>query len=81
MIQTWVLHYLQIIGEACRGLSAAFRERYADGPWAEIIAMRNILVHHYFGVDRDAVWAVVEKNLPELKPSVEAILGELGSRA
>ena len=43
--------------------------------------MRNILVHHYFGVDRDAVWAVVEKNLPELKPSVEAILGELGSRA
>jgi uncharacterized protein with HEPN domain len=29
--------------------------------------MRNILIHHYFGIDRDAVWNVVERDLPALK--------------
>ncbi len=36
--------------------------------------MRNILVHHYFGIDTDAVWAVVEKDLPDLKWNVQEIL-------
>ena len=30
-------------------------------PWAQIVAMRNILLHHYFGIDRDAVWSVATK--------------------
>jgi uncharacterized protein with HEPN domain len=39
--------------------------------------MRNILVHHYFGIDEDAVWSVVEKDIPELKFNIEAILKTL----
>jgi uncharacterized protein with HEPN domain len=38
--------------------------------------MRNVLVHIYFGIDLDIVWAVVERDLPRLKSSVEAILDE-----
>lgn len=34
--------------------------------------MRNILVHHYFGIDRDAVWNVVERDLPALKRQLSA---------
>ncbi len=45
LIQVWIIHHLQIIGEACRTLSQQFLERYSDGPWAKIIGMRNILVH------------------------------------
>lgn len=29
--------------------------------------MRNVLIHHYFGIDRDAVWNVAEHDLPMLK--------------
>jgi uncharacterized protein with HEPN domain len=36
--------------------------------------MRNILVHHYFGIDTDAVWSVVERDLPELKLNIQTIL-------
>jgi uncharacterized protein with HEPN domain len=39
--------------------------------------MGNILIHHYFGIDLDAVWSVVERDLPELKLNVQAILSKL----
>ena len=77
LIQTWIVHHLEIIGESCRLLSPQFRSRHADQPWSQAIAMRNILVHHYFGIDKEAVWAVVERDLAELKRQVETILREL----
>lgn len=67
MAQVWVIHHLQIIGEAVGGISMEFRSAYPGIPWSDIIGMRNILVHHYFGIDRDAVWKVVEHDLPVLK--------------
>jgi uncharacterized protein with HEPN domain len=67
MAQVWVIHHLQIIGEAVRGISKEFRTAHPDIPWTEIIGMRNLLIHHYFGIDRDAVWKVVEHDLPALK--------------
>ena len=42
--------------------------------------MRNILVHHYFGIDLDAVWTVIERDLPNLKRAAAAILTELGGQ-
>jgi len=74
LVQTWVLHHVQIIGEAARGVSEAFRQSHPRVPWQQIVGMRNILVHRYFGIDRDAVWSVVAHDLPELKRQVEAIL-------
>ncbi|MFA6673526.1 MAG: DUF86 domain-containing protein [Methanoculleus sp.] len=67
MAQVWVIHHLQIIGEAVRGISLKFRTANPDIPWSDIVGMRNVLVHHYFGIDRNAVWNVVEHDLPALK--------------
>ena len=67
MAQVWVIHHLQIIGEAVRGISPEFRTANPDIPWSDIVGMRNVLVHHYFGIDRNAVWNVVEHDLPALK--------------
>lgn len=77
LIQTWIVHHVTIIGEACRTLPEEFQARYANVPWADIVGMRNILVHHYFGIDTEAVWSVVEKDLPELKLNIQAILKKL----
>jgi uncharacterized protein with HEPN domain len=74
LIQTWIVHHITIIGEACRTLPDDFQARYSNVPWADIVAMRNILVHHYFGIDTDAVWSVVERDLPELKLNIQTIL-------
>ena len=77
LIQNWVVHHLQIIGEACRSVSDELKQRYAEVPWPQIIGMRNILVHHYFGIDTEAVWRVVEKDLPQLKRKVGDMLKKL----
>ncbi|MDK2890118.1 MAG: hypothetical protein PWR21_750 [Methanoculleus sp.] len=75
MAQVWVIHHLQIIGEAVRGISSEFRAENPDIPWSDIIGMRNVLIHHYFGIDRDAVWNVVERDLPDLKSQILSRVG------
>lgn len=74
LLQTWVVHHIQIVGEAVRKLSDALRSEHPEIPWAEIIGMRNIVVHDYFGVDTEEVWAAVERDLPDLKRKIQAIL-------
>ncbi len=76
LLQTWVIHHLQILGEAARATSAAFRERHTTIPWKQIIGMRTLLVHHYFEIDLDAVWLVVVRDLAQLKPQLQAVLDD-----
>lgn len=74
LIQVWILHHIQILGEAAARLSDEFQERQHDIPWFKIIGMRNILVHDYFGIDIEAIWTVVENDLPVLYEQVKALL-------
>jgi len=46
MLQVWVLHHLQVVGETARCLSQDFRLRHPDKVWAEASGLRHILVHH-----------------------------------
>ena len=74
LIQTWVLYHLQIIGEAVRALSPETTSDAEDIEWSKIIGMRNILVHNYFGIDTEVVWAVIENDLAILKSTIQNYL-------
>ncbi|NET62793.1 MAG: DUF86 domain-containing protein [Symploca sp. SIO2E6] len=76
LVQVWIVHHLQIIGEAANSLSSELITRYSRIPWAQIVAFRNLLVHEYFRVDLDAVWTIVQRNLPDLKNQIKAIIAE-----
>jgi uncharacterized protein with HEPN domain len=52
LIQVWIVHHLQIIGEAAAQLGRNFHDAHPEMPWPQIVAMRNILVHEYFGARR-----------------------------
>jgi len=77
LIQTWILYHIQLIGEAAAQLGRAFHEAHPEIPWPQIVAMRNVLVHEYFGVDLHEVWKTVEKDLPSLKQQIETLLKQL----
>ena len=74
LIQTWMVHHLQIVGEAAAKLSRDFQEQHSSIPWPQVVAMRNVLVHDYFGVDLEEVWRVVERDLPELKSKLKKLI-------
>jgi len=74
LIQTWIIHHLLVLGEAAAAISDDFKQQHPDIESPRIIGMRNILVHHYFGVDLDVVWSVVERDLPDLQRSVDSLL-------
>jgi uncharacterized protein with HEPN domain len=51
--QSAVIHQVLILGEACKRLTPEFRNAHPTVPWAVIARTRDILIHHYEGVDLD----------------------------
>jgi uncharacterized protein with HEPN domain len=80
LIHTWMIHHIQIIGEAASKLTPAFRKTHHEVPWLQIIKMRHVLVHDYLGIDLGEVWAAVERDLPALKKQVSGILKHVKKR-
>jgi len=74
LVQSAVLHRLALLGEACRGLSDELREAHPEIPWAQIVAFRNVVIHEYFGVDLELVWAIVTQHVPALDAQFKAIV-------
>jgi len=79
MLQVWVIHHLQIIGEAARGVSQRVQDRHPEVGWPRIVALRNILVHEYFGLNLHQVWMVAQKELPRLEEQVQRIRADVAS--
>lgn len=72
-----VVRSLEIIGEATRKIPEGIRERYPDVPWEEIIGMRNLLIHEYFGVDLDILWQTIQEDLAPLETAINTMIKEL----
>jgi uncharacterized protein with HEPN domain len=65
---------LEIIGEAVKQIPEEQRAEHDEIPWRAISAMRDVLIHHYFGVDYDIVWDVVQTQLAPLGNAVDELL-------
>jgi uncharacterized protein with HEPN domain len=75
MVQSAVIRQLEVVGEAVKNLSVELTQREPGVPWKQIAGARDRLIHGYFRVDLDAVWAMVERDLPSLSQNVRRILG------
>lgn len=71
---------LEIIGEASNHLSDDVKSQYDSVEWRQIIGLRNIFVHEYFGVDNHIVWDVIQNDLSHFKHSIELILEQLNNK-
>lgn len=67
LVQDAVIRNLQVMAESSQRMSDDLKSQFPSIPWREIAGFRNILVHDYLGIDCDAIWSVVEQDLPELK--------------
>ncbi len=78
--QSAIVRELEVIGEAVKNLPKAFRERYRNIEWKKLAGLRDKLIHHYFGIDLDIIWEVLEKDLPKLKKNIIFILSKEKNR-
>ncbi len=72
-----VIRNLEIIGEAAKNVPEEIQKRYEVVQWREMIALRNIVAHAYFGMNDDIIWDLVQNKVPELFVLITQILTEL----
>jgi len=61
-----VIRNLTIIGEAAGHIPDEICQTQPEIPWNDMRAMRNFIVHEYFGVSDKILWDTVQLNLPPL---------------
>ncbi len=74
MCQSAVIRQIEIIGEATKRLSEAFRNDHLEIPWRQMAGMRDVLIHAYDHVDLEEVWKTVKKDIPQLISMIEPLV-------
>lgn len=69
-----VIRNLIIIGEAASHIPEEISLSHPEVPWNDMRAMRNFVVHEYFGVSDKILWDTVQINLPPLVPTLKEIV-------
>lgn len=71
------------LGESLKNLDKAagpkFLEQYPQIDWKSAKGMRDIITHHYFDLDAEAVFNVCRFNLPEMIPVLERMIADVQS--
>lgn len=73
-----VIRSLEVMGEAAKRIPDDIRRQYPEIPWTQMSGMRDKLIHEYFGVDLEIVWAVIREELPPLRPHIEKAARDFG---
>ncbi len=68
-----VVRNLIIIGEASVHIPEEICAERSEIPWQDMRAMRNFVVHEYFGVSDRILWDTVQIDLPPLVPTLKEI--------
>lgn len=66
-----------VLGEAAAGVSEETRKRFPDVRWQQPARLRNRVVHGYWSVDMEILWATATDQLPEFVADLRAVLASL----
>lgn len=69
-----VIRNFDVIGEAARHVDKSLQMKYNNIPWREMMTMRNILIHEYFGVNKDILWKTATESIPSLLQDIQKII-------
>ena len=73
-----VMRAYEIMGEAVRHIPDSLKAANPDIPWATMSAVRNRIVHAYFGIDDTILFTTIAEELTDLLPRVAALAREHG---
>ena len=73
MKQSAIVREIEIIGEAVKNISLELKNKNKEVPWGDIAGTRDKMIHHYFGVDFEIIFGIINNDLPVLKKQIEKI--------
>jgi len=59
-----IIREFEIIGEAT---NITIKNNLVDKKYRMVVDFRNKIIHHYFGIDTQAVWSIIYNELPTYK--------------
>ncbi len=65
-----LIRAIEIIGEAVKNIPISIKNKYPLTSWKDIVGTRDVLIHHYFGVDLNIIWDIVKHEIPKLKQQI-----------
>jgi len=74
LLNKGIVRSIEIIGEAVKKIDDDFKLLHPHIEWKKIARTRNILIHHYFGIDYNIVWDIIRDKIPELQHSIKEII-------
>jgi uncharacterized protein with HEPN domain len=74
MMRFACIKQMEIIGEASNHISEDTKSIFSIIEWSQIVGLRNVFVHEYFGVDTSLVWEIIKNDVPELKIKIKEII-------
>jgi uncharacterized protein with HEPN domain len=77
MMRFACIKQMEIVGEASKHITEELKSQFPEIEWSQIIGMRNVFAHEYFGIDSSLVWEIIKRDLPLLKSKMESILKSL----
>jgi len=70
-----IVRLMEIVGEAASRVPKEEQSNHPEIPWAQVISLRNRLIHGYDAIDYEILWHILNHDLSELVFSLEKMLG------
>jgi uncharacterized protein with HEPN domain len=74
MVIDAVARNFEIIGEAANRIEPDFKIVHSHIEWQRITGFRNRIIHEYFGIDYEIMWAIIEDNIVDLIDELKQLL-------
>ena len=71
-----ILRNLEVIGEAATQIPEEIKKKYKEVSWRDIQDFRIIVAHHYWKINLERIWDIVENKLSVLEKQIKEIIKE-----
>jgi uncharacterized protein with HEPN domain len=74
LIRDAVIRNFEVIGESVKHVPFSFQKKHKYIPWYNMFSLRNFIVHEYFDVDDEILWAIIQNDLKKNLHDLQQIL-------
>ncbi len=69
-----VLRNLEVIGEAATQVETNIKNEFPEVPWRNIQDFRIVVAHHYWKINIERIWDIIQNKLEKLEKQITEIL-------